>query len=66
MGGSKAETLLLGTAKAESGLIYLKQLKGPALGLYQNEPKTHKDTWDNYLKYKPELAKLVTPLGNIS
>lgn len=44
-----AVNLLLLTALAESGLRKLKQVKGPALGVYQIEPSTHKDLWDNWL-----------------
>lgn len=35
--------LLTGTVFCESGGIYLKQINGPALGLFQIEPRTHKD-----------------------
>jgi len=60
MSSVNAEVLLLGTANAESNLTYLKQLNnGPALGPYQMEPKTEKDIWDNYLKYRPDLANRV-------
>ena len=52
-----AEELLLGTAIQESRLTYLKQLGGgPALGVYQMEPATHDDIWDNYLIHRTELA----------
>lgn len=54
-----AERLLLGTAIAESGLRHLKQIRGPALGLYQMEPATHDDLWNSYLFRKPELAALI-------
>jgi len=38
-----AEQLLLGTALHESGgLRYIKQINGPALGIYQMEPATYK------------------------
>jgi hypothetical protein len=55
-----AEELLLATAIQESRLTYLKQLgNGPAVSVYQVEPATHADIWDNYLRYHPELnAKL--------
>lgn len=44
--------MLLGTVAQESGMgQYLHQIKGPALGIYQMEPRTHKDIWVNYLKY---------------
>jgi len=52
-----ARELLLGTALQESRLTYLVQLgKGPALGLFQMEPATHDDIWENFLAYKPELS----------
>ena len=46
-----AEQLLLATAVAESGLRSLKQIAGPALGVYQIEPATHADIWINFLRY---------------
>lgn len=56
-----AVNLLMGTCAQESRMgTYLKQLgNGPALGIFQMEPATYKDIWDNYLKYKPELAAKV-------
>lgn len=52
-----AQELLLGTAIQESGLTYLCQLGGgPALGVFQMEPATHDDIWENFLAYKPDLA----------
>lgn len=48
-----AENLLLGTALVESRLEHLVQLGGgPALGLYQMEPATHDDIWENYLAFR--------------
>jgi len=47
-----AGRLLLGTAIAESGLSHLKQIHGPALGLYQIEPATHEDLYENFLAYR--------------
>ncbi|MGE0675126.1 MAG: hypothetical protein AB7O64_18950 [Methylibium sp.] len=47
-----AEELLLGTALAESQLKWRRQHgNGPARGLFQMEPATHDDIWNNYLKY---------------
>lgn len=68
--GNAAEELLLGTALQESGLVYRKQLGGgPALGLYQMEPATHDDIWNNYLKYHPDIANAIksmfTPAGGV-
>jgi len=58
-----AEQLLLGTACAESKLgTYLHQIQGPALGVFQMEPVTHDDLWNNYLIYRPELQRQVIRL----
>lgn len=59
-----AENLVLGTAAQESKLgTYVHQLGGgPALGIYQMEPATHRDIWDNWLAHKPELASRVRQL----
>ncbi|QDH24047.1 hypothetical protein D5366_00850 [Neokomagataea tanensis] len=52
LGGEVAVNLLTGTALAESRAAYLKQIGGgPALGLWQMEPATHDDCWNNYLRY---------------
>jgi len=51
-----AVNLLMGTAAQESHLgEYIKQIKGPALGIFQMEPNTFEDICKNYLKYKVEL-----------
>ena len=55
-----AVELLMGTAAQESDLGYnLVQVGGPALGIYQIEPATHDSIWENYLKYRPDLASIV-------
>ncbi|UMM08751.1 hypothetical protein MKW11_01350 [Gluconobacter frateurii] len=52
LGGSSAVNLLTGTALAESRGTYLKQIGGgPALGLWQMEPATHDDCWNNFLRF---------------
>jgi len=51
-----AVTLLTGTAAKESIVgKYVKQINGPALGIYQIEPNTHQDLWDNYILFRPDL-----------
>ena len=51
-----AEDLVMGTAAQESHLMYVKQLGGgPALSLFQIEPATYKDYWDNYLNHRVDL-----------
>lgn len=57
-----AETLVLGTAIQESRLTYLRQLGGPARGLYQMEPATHDDIWNSFLDYRDDLAHRVSAL----
>lgn len=66
LGGKDAENLLLGTAAQESHMgEYLHQLgNGPALGIYQIEPHTHDDIWDNYLVYRTDLREHVNTLLN--
>ncbi len=56
MWSQAAENLLVGTAVQESGLRHLRQLNdGPARGLFQIEPATHDDVWENFLEYQDEL-----------
>jgi hypothetical protein len=51
-----AVQLLLFTCAVESdGGTYLKQLQGPALGIYQMEPNTYNDIWQNYILGKSEI-----------
>lgn len=68
LGSPAAERLLLGTALTESGLVHLRQAGGgPARGLYQIEPATHRDLWRHYLAYRPVMAarllRLAAPGG---
>ncbi|QCE35625.1 hypothetical protein FAI40_09980 [Acetobacteraceae bacterium] len=50
-----ALNLVTGTALVESGLCYLEQIEGPALGPFQMEPATHDDIWKNYLSSREAL-----------
>jgi hypothetical protein len=60
-----AENLLVGTAAVESGFMRLRQAGGgPALGIFQIEPATHEDIWDNYLAFRPELSSEVRGLAS--
>ena len=53
-----AVELLMGTAAQESALgRYIYQINGPALGIFQMEPDTHADIYQNYLAYRPELKR---------
>lgn len=57
----EAVDLLMGTAAAESNMgSYIAQKGGgPALGIFQMEPPTEQDIWDNYLKYNDTLRMYV-------
>jgi hypothetical protein len=51
-----AVELLVFTCAVESmGGSYLKQMNGPALGIYQMEPNTYYDIWQSYLIGKASL-----------
>ncbi len=54
-----AEDLIVGTAAQESRLgEYIHQLgDGPAQGIFQMEPATESDIWENYLNYRDGLAE---------
>lgn len=60
-----AEELLVFTCAVESlGGHYLKQVDGPALGIYQMEPVTYNDIWQTYIKSKGSLMlRLLTNFG---
>ncbi|MDL2262466.1 hypothetical protein LJC11_03070 [Bacteroidales bacterium OttesenSCG-928-I21] len=61
-----AEDLLMGTAAQESHLgEYIRQIKGPALGIFQMEPATFSDIENNYLRYKPDLKAKIKAIANI-
>ena len=58
MNSTAAVNLLMGTAAQESHLgTYIRQVKGPALGVFQMEPFTNDDIWNNYLLYKSDNFK---------
>ncbi|MHA1447880.1 MAG: hypothetical protein ACTSP4_00470 [Candidatus Hodarchaeales archaeon] len=72
MYSESAVNLLLGTAAQESHLgTYIKQIGGgPALSIYQIEPATERDVWDNYMKYhddiKEKISKfIIIPLSGV-
>jgi len=64
LGGPAAEELLLGTALQESlGGVYLHQLgQGPALGIFQMEPRTHDDLWTSFLPRRTDLSAKLSSL----
>lgn len=64
LGGQAAEELLTGTCLQESdGGFYLHQLgQGPAIGIFQMEPRTHNDLWASYLSRRADLSTKVSLL----
>ena len=54
------ELLLMTCAHESNGGKYIKQIEGPALGIYQMEPSTHDDIWNNYLEFRMELKRDLT------
>lgn len=55
-----AVELLMLTAAAESQLgSYIEQVGGPALGIFQMEPATERDIYENYLKYRDDEKAFV-------
>jgi len=59
-----AEDILLGIAVQESGLRFTRQENGgPALGLWQMEPASHDDCWENFLHYRRDIARKVGALS---
>ena len=56
----EAVDLLMMTAAHESnGCSYIKQINGPALGVYQMEPSTEADIWDNYLEFNTGIENFI-------
>ncbi|MDG2339388.1 MAG: hypothetical protein P8N94_15610 [Gammaproteobacteria bacterium] len=56
MNSKAAVKLLMGTAAHESLFgHFLKQVQGPARGIYQMEPATHVDLWTNYIDRRPPI-----------
>lgn len=61
-----AVDLLMETAAVESNLgQYIRQLKGPALGIFQMEPNTEADIWENYICYRDGLKRMLMSYGYV-
>ena len=55
-----AENLLMGTCAQESRLgSYVVQVNGPAQGIFQMEPATENDIFENYLAFRSGMITLV-------
>ena len=62
---SNVVNMILETACVESNCgEYIKQLKGPACGIFQIEPRTAKDIIDHFIYYRPKLRENYAKLMN--
>lgn len=60
MHSEAAVNLLLGTCAQESAMgEYIAQINGPALGIFQMEPATFRDIWQNYIAYNDDIEAMV-------
>ena len=60
-GDNREVELLMMTAAHESKLgHYIRQVGGPAKGIFQMEPDTADDIWDNYLRYNTNLHDILS------
>ncbi len=63
---SACELLLMTVAQESAGGIYIRQLgNGPAIGIFQMEPTTHDDIWENYLGYREELGNRILEMSRM-
>ena len=56
---SAVELLMLTCAVESNFGTYIEQITGPAMGVFQMEPATHDDIWNNFLKYKQKVMFVV-------
>jgi len=62
-----AEELIIGTAAQESNMgTYIRQLSGPANGIYQCEQKTYDSIWNKYISNSRAMQLKVLPLIGIT
>lgn len=54
------ELLVFTCAVESAGGTYVKQIKGPALGIFMCEPNTFTDLWFNYILRKPDIVNLLS------
>ena len=58
-----AASLIYKTGMAESGYRALEQSGGPAIGFFQVEPATMRDTIENYVAYRQEIQTMLWAFG---
>src|ERR1700722_17623196 len=60
------ELLMFTCANESNGGTYIKQLTGPALGIFQMEPNTYNDIWHNYIVNRHDLLLQLQHQFNIN
>jgi len=61
-----ASNLMIGTALQESLLMFLRQKGGgPGTGLYQMEPRWHREFWERYVWPRGRMADLFYPIVRV-
>jgi hypothetical protein len=55
-----AELIVFTCAVESAGGTYVKQIKGPALGIYQIEPSSFTDLWVNFIVRNTHIVNLLT------
>ena len=45
---------------------HLRQIGGPARGLYGMEPATEADIWQTYLKFRPDLSAKISKISGVA
>lgn len=61
----QAKNLLMGTAAVASHLgDFIQHHNGLSFGLYQTSTQIHKNVWDDYLAYNPDLASIVRGMAS--
>lgn len=62
----EATELLVFTCAVESaGGTYIRQVNGPALGIYQMKTRTYNDVWQTYIRHQPHLLYILGTNLNI-
>lgn len=67
MATGNAVQLLIGTAAVESRMGYYRRQmgNGPARGIFQMEPATERDIWDNWIKYKSGIGQRIKEITGV-
>lgn len=55
-----SELIVFTCAVESAGGTYVKQLNGPAVGIYQIEPNSYTDLWVNFIIRQPFIVNLLT------